>query len=242
MPNAKTINWATLDRAILYSFFYSLGKEIVGKWLTPDQIQKKISKHIKSTIPVKVTKAIDGIVKENHVYIGGWYYSVEDKKGKSGICIEFSYNPFDEKIKLTNYRWRRMSLLFADVLLHEMIHMRQFRARNFKLIPGYQSTAESAKERRTQTYYGDRDEMGAYAFNIACEMLDRFGYDPTSIKRYMDTNQANRHKNSYWYKYLTTFDWNHNHKIICRMKQKIMHQLENAYYGKPFKTTDWLTY
>ena len=58
----------------------------------------------------------------------------------------------------------------------------------------------------------------------------------------MDSNQANRHKNSYWYKYLTTFDWNHNHNIVRRMKKKIMHQLENAYYGKPFKTTDWLTY
>jgi hypothetical protein len=84
--------------------------------------------------------------------------------------------------------------------------------------------------------------MGAFAFNIACEMIDRFGYEPAVIKRYMDTNGAKRHKNSWWYSYLQGFEFDHQHKIIVRMKKKILHQLENAYNGKPFKTTDWLTY
>jgi hypothetical protein len=126
--------------------------------------------------------------------------------------------------------------------MHELIHMRQFRARNFKSIPGYQSTAESSKERKEQEYLGDRDEMGAFAFNIACEMIDRFDYDPSTIKSYMDSNGATRHKNSWWYSYLKTFNFNHNHKIIRRMKRKVLTQLENAYDGKPFKTTNFLTY
>lgn len=242
VANAKEINWSELTRENLYSYFNSLGKDVVGQSLTADQIQKKISKHIKKSIPIRIAKAVDPSIKQTFIYIGGWYYSGRDKEGKSAITIEFSYHPFDEKYKITPYRWRRMALTFSDVLLHEIVHMRQFRARNFKSIPGYQSTAERAKDRKNQEYYGDRDEMGAYAFNIACEMIDRFSYDPKLIKEYLDSDNARRHKNSSWFRYLKAFNFDHNHAIIRRMKKKVLHQLDNAYYGKPFKTPDWLTY
>lgn len=214
----------------------------MGKSLAPLNIHQIISKHVKKLLPVKIIKKTGVDNKPGWIYMGGVYHSAYDKKDRPGIEINFNYHPNDVKLTLTSNRWRRMSWRFADIVLHEMIHMRQFRARNFKLIPGYQSTAEVVKTRKSQEYFGDRDEMGAFAFNIACEMLDRFDYDPVAIKQYLDSNNANRHKNSWWYDYLKTFDWNHEHKIICRMKHKVMRQLDNAYYGKPFKTTDWLTY
>ena len=214
----------------------------MGKKLTHDQLHRLISTHIKRLLPIKIKKHIDAKIQQRLVYTGGVYYSDADKQGKLALEVNFSYHPWDEFIKMTDYRWRKMSIRFADVVLHEMIHMRQFRARNFKSIPGYQSTAEFAKDRKQQEYLGDRDEMGAFAFNIACEMIDRFGYDPTAIKRYMDTNGAKRHTNTWWFNYLKAFEFDHDHKIIRRMKRKIMTQLENAYIGKPFKTTDWLTY
>jgi hypothetical protein len=239
---ATPCNWSSLDRQSLYSYFYSLNTKLVGKNLTPDQIHRSIRKHLKSVFPIKIKKCIDSKIAQRHIYIGGVYYSDHDKKYKPAIEINFSYHPNDEKLKITEYRWRRMSLRFADTMLHEIIHMRQFRARNFKNIPGYQSVAESAKQRKEQTYFGDRDEMGTFSFNIACEMIDRFGYDPKTISQYMDSNNARRHKNSWWYSYLKAFNFNHDDKIIRRMKHKILKQLENAYIGKPFKTTDWLTY
>lgn len=242
VANPKTVNWSNLDRDTLYSYFYSLNTQIVGRSLAPRYIHQLISKHIKELLPVKVIKKVEEDNKPGLIYMGGVYHSLDDFKGKNGIEINFNYHPSDSRLSITQYRWRRMSQRFADIILHEMIHMRQFRARNFKLIPGYQSTAESAKTRKSQEYFGDRDEMGAFAFNSACEMIDRFGYNPTVIKRYMDTNGATRHTNTWWYDYLKAFEFDHNHKIIRRMKQKIMRQLENACYGKPFKTIDWLTY
>jgi hypothetical protein len=242
VANAKTANWSALDRSSLYAYFYSLGGRIVGKRLTPDQIHRALSKHIKSVFPIKVKKCIDAKIEQGYIYTGGMYHSDFDKKDKTAIEVNFSYHPFDETLKFTEYRWRRLSIRFADVMLHEIIHMRQFRARGFKNIPGYQSTAESTKLRKEQEYYGDTDEMGAFAFNIACEMIDRFGYRPTVIKQYMDSNDARRHKNCWWHNYLRYFNWDHDHRIIRRMKRKVMHQLENASIGKPFKTTDWLTY
>ena len=235
-------DWSKLDRSTLYSLFYSLNSEIVGKELSPNQIQKRINKHIKAHLPVKLKKCIHAPTTKGFVFMGGVYYSLLDKVGKPAIEVNFNYNPTDSKLKLTNHRFKRMSVRFADVVLHEMVHMRQFRARNFKSIPGYQSTAELTKERKQQEYYGDTDEMGAHAFNTACELIDRFGYAPTEILHYLDSNQCRRHKSSTWGDYLKTFNWDHNHPIIRRMKNLIMRQLENAYEGKPFKTTNHLTY
>jgi len=235
-------DWSELTRSNLYSMFYSLNSEIVGKELSPNQIQNRINRHIKAHLPVKLRKCIYAPTEKGYIFMGGVYYSDLDKNSKPCIEVNFNYNPTDAKFKITNYRWRRMSMRFADVMLHEMVHMRQFRSRNFKSIPGYQSTAELAKERKEQNYYGDRDEMGAFAFNTACELIDRFGYNPTQISHYMDSFECRRHKNSWWYQYLKTFDWNHDHPIIRRMKNLIMRQLENAYIGKPFKTTNHLTY
>ena len=242
MSTYKSMNWSSLDRWTLYSYFYSLKSEIVGRNLAPNTLHRVISRHVKSQLPVKIKKCIDPKIQRGLIYTGGVYYSDRDKKGKTAIEVNYSYHPLDDKIKVTDYRFKRMAMRFADVVLHEMIHMRQFRSRNFKNIPGYQSTAELSKERKAQEYYGDRDEMGAFAFNTACELIDRFGYNPYAIKAYMDSNDARRHANSWWYDYLKYFNFDHNHPIIRRMKKKILRQLENAYLGKPFKTTDHLTW
>jgi len=214
----------------------------VGKSLTTTKIQKLISKHVKAWLPVKVVSHMQSDNKPGYIYMGGMYHSDYDKKYKTAIELNLHYHPSDTTLKITDYRWKRMALRFADIMLHEIIHMRQFRARHFKLIPGYQSTAASTKERKEQEYYGDRDEMGAFAFNIACEMLDRFGYEPTVIKHYMDSDGARRHKNSWWFSYMKYFNGNHAHPILRRMKLKVLRNLENAYECKPFKTNTYLTY
>lgn len=236
----RDFNWSTLDRTTLYYHFYSLGKDIVGKTLTPNELQTKIRRHVKQLAPIKIVKCVTSKNKLGYIYMGGLYHSDYDRKHKKSIEVNFHYHAKQATIKLTDYRWKRMSLRFADITLHELIHQRQFRARNFKSIPGYQSTVHLTKDRKEQEYFGDTDEMGAFAFNIACEMIDAFGYDPTAIKRHMDS--VTRKNNSWWYSYLKAFKFNHEHVIIRRMKNLVMRQLENAYIGKPFKTINHLTY
>jgi hypothetical protein len=240
----KDFNWSLLDRNNLYSMLYSAGKDIVGKKLAVKDLQKAISAQIKANLPVKVIrKQNDPKQKPGLVYMGGTYYSDYDKQGYTRfIEIVLSYHPLDSVIKLTEYRWTRLCALFADTILHEVIHMRQYRSRNFKAIPGYESTAYYHKQRVNQEYYGDKDEMGAFSFNIACDMVDRFGLDKSAIQKYMDSMQAKKHKKTTYHRYLSAFDWNHNHPKIRQMKKKIANQLDYAYVGKPFKTTNHLTY
>jgi hypothetical protein len=239
----QDFNWSQLDRDNLYSMLYSAGRDIVGKKTPVKLLHKHLGSHIKSCLPVSIKKwQYDPKQDRGFPYIGGSYDSVKDTTGKKRfIEIVLSYHPADKEVKISEYRWTRLCSLFADTILHEVIHMRQYRSRNFKDIPGYESTAYYHKQRMDQEYYGHRDEMGAFSFNIACELLDKFGYDPASIHMYMDT-LSSRTKKGTFTKFLATFDWNHNHAKVRQMKQKVMKQLQYAAIGRPFKTTTHLTY
>lgn len=240
----RDFNWSLLNYDFLYSMLHTAGRDIVGKKIEISQFQKYVSTHIKSFLPIKVVRLQrDSKQTPGFVYMGGTYYSNLDQSMNSRfIEIVLSYHPNDKEIKLTEYRWSKLCSLFADTVLHEIIHMRQYRSRNFKDIPGYESTAYYHKQRVDQEYYGHRDEMGAFSFNIACDMINRFGNNPTLIKQYMNSMRAKRYKRSTYCKFLTAFDWNHDHVKVRQMKHKILKQLEYAQIGKPFKTTTHLTY
>ena len=239
----QAFNWSLLDRDMLYSMLYSLKSEIVDRRLTIGEITQHISKHIKAHLPIKVRSSRYQPVKPGEIWVGGAYYSHLDKaKKKRFIEIELAFPTTADTMKTSLYRWERICTLFADTMLHEIIHTRQYRARNFKDIPGYESTAYYAKDRAMQEYYGDRDEMGAHSFNLAQDMIDKFEFDPKAIREYLDSPVPKRVRPNGWGRFMKAFGYDHNHPKVIQMKRKIMTQLENAYYGKPFKTTNHLTY
>ena len=242
MALANTFNWSMLTRDMLYNLLNQIQSRVVGKKLTVDAFHKIISQHLKRHIPIRVSLDRDPETEPKYVFVGGWYISELDKKKNKPIQMVFSYHLFDEYIEITRHKWQRMCVLFADTMLHEIIHMRQYRARKFKSIPGYQSTASRGRDRRNQNYYGDKDEIGAYSFNIACELLDRFGSNYSQMKAYLDCDDYKRHKRTVFFKYMKSFDWNHNHPIIRKIKKKSLSYIPNAQIGKPFRTSDYLTY
>jgi len=239
----QAFNWSLLDRATLYSMLYELKSEIVDRRLPIGQISKLISKHVKQHLPIKVVSSRHKPVKKGELWVGGAYYSDLDRTGKKKfIEVELAFPVDTQTMRTSLYRWERICTLFADTILHEIIHVRQYRARNFKGIPGFESTAYYAKDRAWQEYYGHRDEMGAHAFNIAQDMLDKFGWDPKAIRDYLDTPVPKRVRPSGWGRFMKSFEYDQYHPKVRQMKHKVMTQLENAYCGKPFKTTNHLTY
>jgi len=147
---ANTFNWSALTRDMLYSLLNEVQSRVVGKKLKIEKFQKIVSQHLKGHLPIRVVCDRDPETESEYVFVGGWYFSDLDKKHRKPIQVVFSYHFFDEFIQVSRHKWQRICWLFADTMLHEIIHMRQFRARKFKSIPGYQSTASRGRDRRNQ--------------------------------------------------------------------------------------------
>jgi hypothetical protein len=215
---------------------------VVNQNITPLEFTKRIRSCLRSfNIPVNVTTRFDDSTERRWVYVGGLYDGTKDQKNRKFITIDLWYNPADTLIKLPYTRFRRICGIMADVILHEIIHMRQYRRRNYKDMPGYQSVAESRKQRLEQEYLGHNDEIDAYSFNIACDLYEKFKYDHKKVINYLNRDAQDRRLRRTWYRtYLEAFDYNHNHKVIKKLKKKIIHYLPYAELGKPYKTSDWL--
>jgi len=234
-------DWSILDRDGLASFFWHIHPEITGKDITIAKFHNKLSTHIKKYLPIKIAKKNEHKVEFNWVYVGGTYYSDLDQDRQKCIEMVFVYNSFQDTIHMTTKRYRRMCYTMADTILHELIHMRQYRRRKFKIIPDYESTAERSEKRDEQSYLGCSDEIDAYGFNIACELSSKFNFDADKIIRYLNEDQKGlRRRHNGWRMYLKAFDHDHDHPIIKRTKKKIIKYLPHAIIGKPYRNKDWI--
>ncbi len=234
-------NWSILDRNSLIDYFWSLYPEICDQPLTIDRIHSKISKHVKNLVPVRMTKSRNAKVEAGWIWVGGTYYSDWDQSKRQCIELNLVYELFSDHMILSKRRYHRMCYSMADTLLHEIMHMRQYRRRKFKNLPDYDSTALREEKRQEQEYLGNSDEVDAYSFNIACELLDKFNNNNKKIINYLNENQKGKvRKHNCWRMYLKAFDHDHNHPIIQRVKKKVIRYIPHALNGKPYRNKDWI--
>lgn len=243
MSKESTFDWFSLDRYTLFDMLYSIESKVVNQSLTIDQFHTKLVYQIKKYLPIRFKKITDPKVDKGWVWVGGAYYSDKDYDGEKAIEIDFCYSKKDQKIKITNRRFSRLCLSFADTLLHEIIHMRQHRRRNWKITPDFPSTANRLKQRQEQQYLGCRDEVDAYAFNIACELYDKFDGSEKKAIRYLNEDQKglNRRHNCYRM-YLIAFGHDHNHPVMKQLKKKIVSYWPQVKTGKPYRNSEWINY
>jgi hypothetical protein len=236
-------DWYSLDRNAIADFISLIAPKIVNQEIAPDKFHKIISKHLKSYIPLRIARSFDPKVKKNIIFIGGCYYSHLDQAHKTSIEVMIVYNPIDEILKINKRRFQRICYGIADTILHELIHMRQFRRREFKYLPEYDSNANRTAQRLEQAYLGCSDEIDAYGFNIACELLEKNNNNSKAVIKHLNIDQKNVRKQSdCWRMYLKAFNHDHDHIIIRRLKKKIIRYLPNAAIGKPYRNRDWICY
>jgi hypothetical protein len=235
-------DWSKWDRASIANMAFLVKSDIVNHTITVDRFHEIMSRHLKKCMPVRASKSRESMVAKTFAYVGGCYYTQYDKDRQKSIEISFAYNPTDHTLCLTKRRFYRLCWRIADVVLHEIIHMQQARSRRFKDIPGFSSTAHSTKLREQQEYFGDPDEIDAYAFNMACELDDRFGRDMTRIVDYLNQDQKGRRRRVYdtWCSYLKAFNYDQNHRVIRKIKKRSIYYLTRNQLDRPFLPRNWI--
>lgn len=239
----KGFDWSSLTRYGIANLMWELKDDIINRPYPILNFHNKIFRHLKKVIPVRSKKSFSPKVEEGFVYVGGCYWSDYDMQKKKCIEIIFEYRSDTNYINLNSKKYWNMCLSIADAILHEIMHMRQYRRRNFKVLPDYESNAEKTELRQEQNYLGCSDEIDAYSFNIACELFEKFKGNKKQIIDYLNQNQKNKkRKHNSWRMYLKAFEHNHDHVIIKRVKKKVVHYLAAAELGKPYRNKDWIDY
>ena len=242
MASRADFDWSVMDRHGIAGFIWALSPKIVNQRLTIDQFHGMVYRHLKKYIPLRISKTKYDKADSNSVMIGGCYYSELDQYNKTCIEVSLLYNPNDEYLKLNTRKFYRACIVIADTILHEIIHMRQFRRREFKDLPDYPRTASRESKRLEQSYLGNSDEIDAYGFNIACDLLDKYKITK-DVVRHLNIDQRNKRvRYDEWFMYLKAFDHDHNHPIIKKVKKKVLQYLPNAAIGKPYRNKDWICY
>lgn len=231
-------NWNSIDRYYLINYILEIQEKIIKNDITIEKFHRILSNHIKKLLPLKFKKIYDPTIKtNNNIKIGGCYFYNLDKNNKKAIQITIHYSAIKNNVELTSKKLYNIAYCIANILMHEIIHMKQFRSRNFKLIKNYISKSNEELLRLDQEYYGHNDEIDAWAFVIACELYDNIGHYNKII--HIVTKLKHSTKNSDTFsEYLKIFKNDIN--VINRLKKKIISYIPAANRGKPFRYSSFI--
>ena len=139
---------------------------------------KSLMRRIRSAVPYTEVKILSNktlSVTSNRFNVSGAYIPERDEMGLAPIEVEISlpkgkdFYYFDDS-DLSRAHWSELCVDIAGLLGHEFVHLQQFRRRNFNWCRAYKSRHKLLNIREAQEYYGDSDEIDAYAYTAAAEL------------------------------------------------------------------------
>lgn len=206
-------------RADLLPIIHSISPEIVDTVMGTYELVLKLGTHLGKRFRVHVLHAENPLIVRNELDANGVYDSEEDEQGKISITLYLITNPVNRTLLWDQEMFDRVAKRIADCLIHELMHLHQARARQF-LNVSMHTTGQKTEEEDAQTYLGEFDEIDAYAYNIAEELLDlesmtdihQFLARPSRIPVAVSPNL---------WGYINTFNKDLKHPVIKRLLKKI---------------------
>jgi hypothetical protein len=210
---------------------YDIYDKLEGKEVNHLQIIRKIKK----TIPWTNCK-VYGIktlsVATNNWSVSGLYDPEADEFGETCVEIEIGFPARKDvfhfsEADVSRSHWGEFCIDFAQILGHEYVHMNQFRKRNFKWSRPYCSVTLNPTLKEKQEYYGDKDEIDAYAFTAAAEII---------LNKIIKNSARQLVESSNLYKtYVRTF--NKTDPVVLKFKkltERYIKRLERQYHDTTF--------
>ena len=212
-----------------------LKPEIVNQFLTVDELIQAYGYFIGTRFNVDVKHAETTQVESNDIEFNGYYDGGLDEFGDIPIEIYLITNPIVDVCIIDLEQFETISRKIADTLSHEVIHMKQYRARDFLEVEtvGY-SDAEDEDEdedEENRYYLSSPDEINAYAYNIANELLDRHGIT-TVLEKLNTVSKIEIEDSINLWAYVHAFEKDTNHPVLrklCKQVYKSVIDLSKQY-------------
>lgn len=147
-----------------------IGQKHAGKVYTPEGITRLIRSQFRDPGLRFYTDRELGVESGNFI-LKGEYRPYEDLHNEPSIHITLVFPKRQRRVYIDRYNWDRLGFIIADTLTHEYIHQYHCRRRGYDHGPGYRGRTNLHYLDSMQDYLGCEDEILAFGFNIASEMV-----------------------------------------------------------------------
>lgn len=165
-------------------------------------------------------------VDQNDIELNGYYDGGLDEAGDIPIEIYLVTNPMQDVMLIDEAGFDLISRKIADTLSHEVIHMQQYRARDFLEVETIEYNEFDDEEEENRWYLSSPDEINAYAYNIANELLDRNSY-PQVIEKLTKVKDIAIEDSVNLWAYVQAFSKDVNHPVLRKLIKKVYKSLDN---------------
>lgn len=217
-------------RKEVLEIFEDIKPSIVNQFYAVDELIQDLGQFIGNRFNIDVKHAETAQVDQNDIELNGYYDGGLDEVGDIAIEIFLITNPMQDVMLLDEKQFDSITRKIADTLSHEVIHMQQFRARDFLEVEkwefggdGYEEDYDEDEENRW--YLSSPDEINAYAYNIANELLDRNSYSQVIEKLNKVKDIAIEDSVNLW-AYVNAFSKDVNHPVLRRLIKKVYKSLD----------------
>jgi hypothetical protein len=217
-------------RKEVLEIFEDIKPSIVNQFYAVDELIQNLGLFIGNRFNIDVKHAETAQVDQNDIELNGYYDGGLDEVGDIAIEIFLITNPMQDVMLIDEKQFDSITRKIADTLSHEVIHMQQFRARDFLEVERWEFGGESYEEEydedeENRWYLSSPDEINAYAYNIANELLDRNSYTQVIEKLNKVRDIAIEDSVNLW-AYVNAFSKDVNHPVLKRLIKKVYKSLD----------------
>lgn len=202
-----------------------LRPDIVNQFLTTEELVFNYGRFVGTRFNVDVKHAETAQVEPNDIELNGYYDGGLDEFGDIPIELYLITNPMVEISLIDDNQFDLISRKIADTLSHEVIHMKQYRARDFlevDTVDYYEIPEDDFEEDEedSRSYLSHPDEINAYAYNIANELLDKNDYSQV-IEKLNKVSDIQIEDSVNLWAYIRAFDKNTSHPVIRKLIKQV---------------------
>lgn len=199
---------------------------IVNQFMAVDEFIQDLGVFLGKRFNIDVKHAEATQVDQNDLDLNGFYDGGLDEAGDIPIEIYLVTNPMQDVIIIDEEQFDIIARRIADTLSHEVIHMQQYRARDFLEVEKIEYTEFEDEEEENRWYLSSPDEINAYAYNIANELLDKHQY-PQVIEKLNKVKDISINDSVNLWAYVQAFSKDVNHPVLKRLIKKVYKSLDH---------------
>jgi hypothetical protein len=198
--------------------------DVVNCFIPMEEFVQNLGVFIGKRFNIIVKHVASPQVDSNDVGFSSFYDGGLDENNEVPIEIYIVTNPADDMMIMDTETFDRMIRTISDNLAHEMIHMYQYRTRDFWEPGPVYVPDDCTEEEENLIYLSDPDEIGAYAHNIACELLESGDVDCVKEKL-KEVNKITIDDSVNLWAYVQTFQEYPNHPVMRKLLKKVYKNL-----------------